>query len=123
MLFDDKRYRVYAWCIMPIHVHAVAQVFPAYRLPEILHSWKSFTAKAANRILATTGSFWQKEYYDPLIRNESQFQRAVKYVMENPEKANLQNWPWVWVCRQGARVTAGEGAGATVEIPKSGIEP
>ncbi len=117
IFFDEMRYRLHAWCIMPNHVHVVAQVFPAYQLPEILHSWKSFTAKAANRILGTTGSFWQKEYYDHLIRDEAQFHRAVNYVIQNPEKAGLRNWAWVWMRGQDARVTAGEDAGATPKIP------
>ncbi|MFZ3265519.1 MAG: transposase [Terriglobales bacterium] len=120
IFFDEKRYRLHAWCIMPNHVHVVAQVFPAYQLPEILHSWKSFTAKAANRILGTTGSFWQKEYYDHLIRDEAQFHRALNYVIANPEKASLQNWTWVWMRGQDARVTAGEDASATLKA--AGLE-
>ncbi len=113
MFFDERRYRLYAWCIMPNHVHVVVQVFPAHGLPEVMHSWKSFSAKEANRILGTTGTFWQKEYYDHLIRDEAQFRRAVRYVIENPEKAKLKNWPWIWMRGQDARVTAGEGAGVT----------
>jgi REP element-mobilizing transposase RayT len=115
MLFDEKRYRLFAWCTMPNHVHVVVTIFPADHLSAVLHSWKSYTAKAANRLLRTRGEFWQREYYDHLVRNEGEFDRAVKYVQENPARANLQNWEWVWVRGQGARATAGEGAGATVE--------
>jgi REP element-mobilizing transposase RayT len=115
LLFDEKRYRLSAWCIMPNHVHVVAKVFPTAHLADVLHSWKSYTAREANRILATHGTFWQREYYDHLLRDEAQFQRAVKYVLENPVKANLRDWEWVWVRGQGARATAGEGAGATLE--------
>jgi len=114
-LFDEKRYRLFVWCIMPNHVHVVVRVFPAHGLSEILHSWKSFTAKAANRMLGTRGEFWQKEYYDHLVRNQAEFQRCLKYVIENPSKAGLPDWPWAWTRGQGARATAGEGAGATVE--------
>ena len=100
---------------MPNHVHVVARIFPEHSLPGILHSWKSFTAKAANRILGTRGAFWQKEYYDHLLRNEGEYERALKYVLDNPDKARLKDWPWVWIRGQGARATAGEGAGATLK--------
>jgi len=116
LLFDEKKYRLFAWCAMPNHVHAVVRVFPTHMLAEVLHSWKSYTAKEANRILRTHGAFWQREYYDHLLRDEAEFERAVKYVVENPVKAGLRDWEWLWVRGQGARATAGEGAGATVEI-------
>jgi putative transposase len=46
--FDGERYRLFAWCVMPNHVHAVFQTLSANKLPGILHSWKSFSAKRAN---------------------------------------------------------------------------
>jgi REP element-mobilizing transposase RayT len=106
--FDDKRYRLFAWCIMPNHVHVVLKVFPGHTLAEIIHSWKSFSTKRANVLLNCSGSFWQREYYDHLLRDESEFERAVRYVAENPEKAGLRNYRWVWVGGRDAHPTAGE---------------
>ena len=117
--FDDKRYRLFTWCIMPNHVHVVFKILPGHRLANIVHSWKSYTAKVANRIVAAQGAFWQREYYDHLIRHEGELARAIRYVAENPEKAKLKHWKWVWVCGQDARTTAGEDAGATVGSRKS----
>ena len=99
---------------MPNHVHVVVRIFPTHGLSDVLHSWKSYTAKEANRGIGRRGEFWQKEYYDHLLRDECEFERAINYVVENPAKANLRNWRWVWVRGQGAHATAGEGAGATV---------
>ena len=104
--FDQQRYRLFAWCVMPNHVHVVFKIFPGRSLPEVMHSWKSFTAKRANDILGTRGTFWQREYYDHLIRDSSELHRAIRYVAENPEKANLRPWRWVWVCGQDAPTTA-----------------
>ena len=95
--FDGTRYRNFAWCVMPNHVHALFGVMPGFSLASVMHSWKSFTAKEANRILKARGDFWQREYYDHLIRNQAEFERAVQYIAENPVKAGLRNWPWVWV--------------------------
>jgi menaquinone-specific isochorismate synthase len=111
--FDQKRYRLFAWCIMPNHVHAVLKVFPGHTLADVIHSWKSFTAKTANRILGLHGSFWQREYFDHLIRDQSELDRAIHYVADNPQKAKLRNWKWVWMCGQDARTTAADDGGAT----------
>jgi REP element-mobilizing transposase RayT len=81
---------------MPNHVHILFQLFPLERLPSVLHSWKSFTAKKCTSILGTSGSFWQKEYYDHLVRNEGNLRRIAKYILENPVKAGLSDWHWVW---------------------------
>jgi len=116
--FDEKRYRLFAWCIMPNHVHVVVKLFPGQTLATVVHSWKSFTARRANALLDRQGTFWQREYYDHLIRNEAGFERAIDYVADNPEKARLKDWKWVWVCGRDAPTTAAEDGGATKPPPK-----
>ena len=101
MHFHKKRYRLYAWCIMPNHIHVVVQPFASYTLSDIHHSWKSFTAKKANAITGRSGTFWQSEYYDHLIRDEQDFQHAVSYTWNNPEAAGIRNWRWRWRSREG----------------------
>ena len=44
--FDGGRYRLLAWCVMPNHVHIVVRLFPGQKLAAVIHSWKSFSAKA-----------------------------------------------------------------------------
>ncbi len=92
--FDGDRYELIAWCLMPNHVHAVLKPL-AHELPAILHSWKSFTATQANKLLGLSGTFWQEEYYDHLIRDDHDFSAQVAYVMRNPAAAGLENWQWV----------------------------
>jgi REP element-mobilizing transposase RayT len=94
--FDGQRYRLHSWCVMPNHVHVVVEPLPGHSLPSILHSWKSFTAKVANRLLQRTGEFWQEESYDHLIRDDDDYAHAMEYVEQNPAMAGLENWPWVW---------------------------
>jgi len=93
--FDGERYVLLAWSVMPNHVHAVFRPTAGHELPDILHSWKSFTSHRANKILKRTGEFWQAEYYDHLIRNENDFRKQVEYTLENPAKAGLADWKWV----------------------------
>ena len=94
--FHGTRYQLFAWCLMPNHVHAVFKTIAENTLPGILHSWKSFSAKGANQILHRSGEFWQREYYDRLVRDISEFHRAVEYVVDNPKRAGLKDWPWIW---------------------------
>jgi REP element-mobilizing transposase RayT len=109
----DRDYRLLGWCVMPNHVHVVAKLLPGRRLSTILHSWKSHSAKEANKLLLRSGEFWEREYYDRLIRTEDELGRTLRYIKHNPVKAGLKNCPWVEVRGQDARATAGEDAGAT----------
>ena len=97
--FDGLRYDLFAACVMPNHVHVVVKPFKTHPLATLLHSWKSYTATVSNRLLERRGAFWQPEYYDHLIRSEEEWGHAVRYVIENPVKAGLKEWPWVYVAK------------------------
>ncbi len=119
--FDGERYRLHAWVVMPNHVHALATPGEGHTLGRILHSWKSYTAHEALKILATDAdevngehagrvgslvhagrvrsrAFWQKESFDRYIRNEAHFRSCIEYIHKNPVKAGLcsapEDWPW-----------------------------
>ncbi|MEM9479259.1 MAG: transposase [Verrucomicrobiota bacterium] len=94
--FDGDRYRLHAWCVMPNHVHVLLTPLPGWELSKITHSWKSFSATAANRVLGRRGNFWREESYDHLVRDEEDFLAQKEYVLANPEKAGLKNWKWVF---------------------------
>ena len=94
--FDNARYRLHAWCIMPNHVHVIVEVMPENDLLKIIHSWKSYTAHKANEMLGLTGAFWQRDAYNHIIRSKKEYHFQIRYTWENPEKAKLQNWPWRW---------------------------
>jgi REP element-mobilizing transposase RayT len=96
--FSGERYQLHGWVVMPNHVHAVLWPTPGHTLSSILHSWKSFTSKAGNKLLGRSGEFWQKESFDHLIRDDAERVRLVAYVENNPVKAGLckraEEWPW-----------------------------
>jgi len=95
--FDGARYQLAGWCVMPNHVHVLFTALPGQALEQILHSWKSFTSKEANRILGRGGNFWAREYYDHLVRDDEELARILGYIVNNPIKANLRDWQWVWI--------------------------
>jgi putative transposase len=56
-------YSLYAWVIMPNHVHPVFQ--PKAALPSTMRWLKGRTGRDVNRVLGRTGlPFWQDESYD-----------------------------------------------------------
>jgi REP element-mobilizing transposase RayT len=96
-LHNAIQYDLYAWCVMPNHVHVVVELSSGSTLARTLHSWKSYTANAINRFLGRSGRLWQREYFDRLIRDREDLLGTVQYVIDNPVKAGLIDWPWVWV--------------------------
>jgi REP element-mobilizing transposase RayT len=97
--FEGGRYQLYAWVVMLNHVHAVVRPMGVHALDAILHSWKSYTASEANRLLNRVGCpFWQSEYYDHWIRDDAEFGHCCRYTEDNPVKAGLsscpEDWPW-----------------------------
>ena len=87
--FDADRYDLGDFVIMPNHVHVLFRPREGHRMEDILHSWKSFTAKAVNKHAGRSGSFWQEEYWDRLIRNERHLAACQRYIEENPQRAQL----------------------------------
>ncbi len=86
--FDGSRYHLASYVIMPNHVHVLLRLIPDFPLPDILHSWKSFTANAINKALNRTGTLWQPEYWDTLIRNDRHFAACLAYIRDNPAGLN-----------------------------------
>ena len=94
---DGKEYRLHAWTIMPNHVHVVVEVWEV-PLAKLINNWKGRSAREANQLLIRTGPFWQKDYFDALIRDEAHLKRAIRYTEANPVKADLvkaaRDWRW-----------------------------
>jgi REP element-mobilizing transposase RayT len=127
--FDSVKYVSHAWRIMPNHVHWLFTPIKTDKngkldslLIEIIQGVQSFTAHQANKQLKRTGAFWNREYYDHLIRSSEEFGRLITYTIQNPVKAGLcknwQDWPWTGVSKALKSlllndIPAGEDAGVT----------
>ena len=89
--FDFQRYVIDAFVIMPNHVHVLVQPAKGQSLSDILHSWKSFSGKAINRLLGRTEPVWQEENYDRIVRNFEELERCRNYIARNPGNAKLHD--------------------------------
>ncbi len=87
--WDDERYRLIAWVVMPNHVHILIELLEENSLSEIMHSIKSFTAHEANKILGRGGQFWFVESFDRYIRDARHYHATIRYIENNPVKAGL----------------------------------
>ena len=64
-----------------------------YGLPEIVRAFKSFSSRRINRLQNTTGQpFWQRGFYDHVIRDESDLHHHRQYVRNNPPKWALDEY-------------------------------
>lgn len=97
----DIRYHLLAYCIMPNHVHLLIRHFSSDMLPiskrkdkgsplsETMQLIKGATAKYCNEALGLTGTFWQHESYDYLVRNREEQDKILQYIVKNPVKAGI----------------------------------
>jgi putative transposase len=93
--------------IMPNHLHAIlafvgAGIAPPdaatmksghlnlYSLPAVIGAFKSISTIKINRLLSRSGlPFWQRSYYEHIIRNSGDMKNAQRYILENPLKWSL----------------------------------
>jgi REP element-mobilizing transposase RayT len=87
--FDGVRYELGDLIVMPNHVHLLVTPLPEHYLPNILHSWKSFTSNAINKQQNRKGPLWQDESFDHLVRSLEQLEHYQRYIAENPKRARL----------------------------------
>lgn len=95
-LSENKRWFLYAACIMGNHLHVVVRANEGehdVELGPIIDSFKTFTSRRANVVLNNTGNaFWSPDYFDRDVR-DGKFTKVMWYVLENPVAAGLvDNW-------------------------------
>ena len=84
--FNGQRYVLDSFVVMPNHVHALVKPLSGHGLSEILHSWKSFTAHAINKMLGREGRLWMEESFDRMARDWENLVDFRDYITRNPAK-------------------------------------
>jgi REP element-mobilizing transposase RayT len=84
---------------MPNHVHFFCA--PGNDAPDLsvfMKFWKEWTSKKIKKECEIEGNFWQREFFDHLLRNEESYAQKWDYVFNNPVRAGLvkeaTEWPW-----------------------------
>ncbi|HVC94704.1 MAG TPA: transposase [Pirellulales bacterium] len=86
---DGTRYHVGDFVIMPNHVHLLVTPVPGEELEMFLKQVKGASAVECNRHLGRSGTFWQAESYDHIVRTLEQLHAYRTYIADNPRNAGL----------------------------------
>jgi REP element-mobilizing transposase RayT len=120
---DGDAYRLDAFSVMSNHVHTVfkplvtesvlEEIFRANdytlesipALSKIMKAIKGRSARECNLLLGRSGSFWEHESFDHVIRT-GKFDKTIRYVLNNPVKIGVvehwQDYRWNY-CRRELR--------------------
>lgn len=89
--------RIWAYCLMPNHVHIVAVPEREDSLARLFRSAHLKYTRNINRREGWQGHLWQERFHSTIM-DESHLIAAVRYVELNPVRANLvasaEGWPW-----------------------------
>jgi REP element-mobilizing transposase RayT len=99
MHFHQQRYALWVYVVMNDHVHVLVQPTPPHELQSVVQGWKSFTAHAMKRQHGRLGTIWQDEYFDRIVRDETEYLEKMKYILGNPRKRwpEIESYRWVWM--------------------------
>ncbi|MCC5843723.1 MAG: transposase [Verrucomicrobia bacterium] len=100
--FDQARYHLDCFVIMPNHVHVLFTLAGSWKLQDILQQWKSVSSHKIQKQRNTSGKLWQKDSWDRMIRNPLHYKRCRNYIRENPSKARLTEGHFVLYDSKGA---------------------
>ena len=107
----DKKYELYAACVMPDHVHLLVEprietddvegspVF--YALSDILQTLKSVSSHRINKFAGAKGQrVWESESFDRVIRSERDLEEKFHYICRNPWDSGVaeadEEYAWLW---------------------------
>jgi RecG-like helicase/REP element-mobilizing transposase RayT len=108
--FHNRRYELFAACVMPDHVHLLIQPWPKgnddkgnvifWPLSELMHSIKSFSAHEINKLGDQTSAVWEKERFDRYVRSDRDLAEKFHYILRNPWDSGVagqnEDYPWIW---------------------------
>lgn len=82
--------RVYAYVLMPEHVHLLMNEPPAIALAQFLKALKQMTSR---KLRHDRKRFWQDRYFDRNIHSEGARSTVIRYIHRNPVKRGLVTSP------------------------------
>lgn len=84
--------RLYAYCLMPDHVHLLIGPSPATSVPGFVGRWKSLCAREWHRRTGQT-TLWQGNYFDRALSEDEDLLRTGHHILMNPVRAGLVETP------------------------------
>ncbi len=88
--FHGERWWVGDLVVMPNHVHGLFKPRAGHELEDVLGSVKGFCSHRLTKERFKSGSLWQQENHDRLVRDRKELAAWRRYISENPVKAGLR---------------------------------
>lgn len=105
-LYDNgKKMRLLIAIVMPDHVHMIFipledERQETFSFEEIIGAIKGASAHSINKVLQRSGTVWQDESFDHVVRHADSLEQKIQYVRENPVRKGLvsrpEDYKWLW---------------------------
>lgn len=88
-LRNNRGLVVYAYCLMPDHLHLLVQLGDQrYTLGNIVSAFKTFTTRQSWK-LGYHGKLWQARFYDHIVRRSENGKQIARYILANPVRKGI----------------------------------
>lgn len=84
--------RLFAYCLMPDHVHLLLAPSPAASVPGFVGRWKALCAREWHR-RSGHASFWRPGFFDRPLSDDEDLLRVGNHILMNPVRAGLVESP------------------------------
>jgi len=93
----ESGYVVYACCILPEHVHAVIKRHEKPAVQIVGHLKSAATKRLTEERICPDSKVWARGSWQVFLENPQEVQRAVRYVQNNPIRANKAPQRWSFI--------------------------
>lgn len=91
------KWLLFAYCLMPDHLHLLASPHGGHNLSAILGQYERFVTRAA-WTYGVVGSLWQRSFHDHILRKQEAATDVIAYIVSNPVRMGLvqqwEDWPF-----------------------------
>lgn len=88
-LRETDQIKLFAFCVMPNHLHLAICLLPAADLVATIASFSKYTGARINRLQQRSGRFWQEGFHDRHCRTRGELIDLCEYIEHNPVRAGL----------------------------------
>jgi len=92
------KFKVYAYCLMPNHVHLLGEIENGSLLSKFMHDLNRTYTLYFNKKYTKVGHLWQGRYKSMVITKDKYLFDCINYIELNPLRADLvkepSGYPW-----------------------------
>ena len=89
---DGQDYLLGDYIVMPNHVHVLVQVVAPSTLRGIMATWHGVMTHGINKAVGRSGTLWQNEPFDHIVRDDASLLRIRQYIKGNGRRLPPGSW-------------------------------